>query len=66
VSNAALLVRGFPSKLGFLADFLYFSLISLAGNSIEIDTDTWDEERSSELAMGQGVAPGLRAETRFA
>ncbi len=35
-TNAALLVRGFFAKMGFLADFLYISLISPGGNYLEM------------------------------
>jgi hypothetical protein len=37
VSNSAFLVLGFTPKLGFLADFLYISLISPDGNYRERD-----------------------------
>jgi hypothetical protein len=38
--------------MGFFADFLHLSLISPGGNYIESETVTWDDERSSEAAMG--------------
>jgi hypothetical protein len=52
----ALLVRGFPPNLGFLADFLYISLISQGNNKIDNETVNWDDERSNKAAMDGGGA----------
>ncbi len=56
LTNAFLLVRGFSPKLGFFAEFLYISSNSSGGVYIEIESATWDEEMSSEAAMGLGGA----------
>ncbi len=43
--------------MGFFADFLHLSLISPGGNYIESETVTWDDERSSEAAIGGAQRP---------
>jgi hypothetical protein len=47
--------------MGFSADFRHLSLISPGGNYIESETVTWDDERSSEAAMGGAQHRDVRA-----